>query len=177
MVRKTRFAGIYLLSITMIAPAAQSQEATRTAGSDIEPDAIAALNKMGAYLRTLKAFQIRAETHKEEVLVDGQKIQLASATDLLAQAPNQLRAESTSDREERRYLYDGHTFTMYDPRANYYATVPAPPTIAQLISRLEEKFGMDIPFADLFRWGGPESNVSQIKAASDVGPSQVGGTT
>jgi hypothetical protein len=82
-----------------------------------------------------------------------------------------------NDREEHRYLYDGKSFTVYDPRVNYYATVPAPATIVELIGRLEERFGIDIPFADLFRWGGPHSKVDEIQAAGDVGPGQVGGAT
>jgi len=35
-------------------------------------------------------------------------------------------------------------------RVNYYATVPAPPTIAELVDRLEKKFGIDLPLVDLF---------------------------
>jgi hypothetical protein len=166
-----------ILAFTTIPYQMQGQQHAIVTSSDIEPGAIAALNKMGTYLRSLKALQVRAETYKEDVLVDGQKIQFASVTDLLAQAPNRLMAEINSDLEVRRYLYDGKTFTLVDPVANYYATVPAPPTTVELINRLEEKYGMDIPFADLFRWGGPNSRVSEITSAEDIGPGQVGGTT
>jgi len=175
--KMTRFAGILLVAVTVVGPVLQAQQSSSSAASDIEPGAIAALKKMGTYLRSLKALQVRAETTKEDVLVDGQKIQFASVTDLLAQAPNQLRAEVKSDREDRLYLYDGKTFTLYAPRVNFYATVPAPPTTLELINRLEEKYGVDIPLTDLFRWGGPHSNESQITAAGDVGPGEVGGTT
>jgi len=40
-------------------------------------------------------------------------------------------------------------------RVNYYATVPAPPTIAELVDRLEKKFGIDLPLVDLFYWDTP----------------------
>ncbi len=39
----------------------------------IEAGALAALERMGAYLRTLKAFQVEAKTTSEEVLDDGQR--------------------------------------------------------------------------------------------------------
>jgi hypothetical protein len=158
-----------------------TQQATggagRSAPDDVEPEAMAALNKMGAYLRTLKVFQVRAEVSTEDVLENGQKIQFASVTDLLAHSPDRLRVDVDDDRYERLFLYDGKNFTLYGRRLNYYATVPAPPTIAELASQLEEKFGIELPLVDLFRWGGPGSQVSEIKTATTIGPSQVGGTT
>ena len=168
------FATLVALAVAVTAPILQAQA---PAAADIEPDAIAALKKMGAYLHTLKVFQLRADTYKEEVFVDGQKIQFASSVDLLARSPDRFRARVDSDREDRLYLYDGKSFTLYHPRVNYYATVPAPPTVAELINRLEEKYGMDFPLADLFRWGGPHSSEEQITVASDIGPSEVDGLT
>lgn len=172
-----RSVGALLLAATVLATTLRAQGSAKSAASDIEPDAIAALNKMGAYLRTLKAFQVRIETTREDVLDDGQKIQVASVSDLLAHAPNELRVNTKSDREEHLSLYDGKTFTLFAPRLNYYASVPAPSTIVELINRLEEKYGVELPFTDLFRWGGPHSTINEIKAATDVGPSEVGGTS
>ena len=63
------------------------------ASSAIEPDALAALNHMGDYLRTLKAFQVKAAITTEAVMDDGQKVQFAWVTDLLAQKPNRLRVD------------------------------------------------------------------------------------
>ena len=40
-----------------------------------DPEALAALDRMGAYLRTLTAIQVEAATTNEDVLEDGQKIQ------------------------------------------------------------------------------------------------------
>jgi hypothetical protein len=143
----------------------------------IEPEAMAALNSMGAYLRTLKAAQVRASTTTEEVLDDGQKVQFAAVTDVLAQAPNRLRAEVVSDRKQRLYLYDGKSFTLFAQRVGYYATVPAPPTTVELVDLLDEKYGIEVPLVDLFRWGGPRSTAAAITAAMDIGPSVVEGTT
>ncbi len=153
---------------------AQAPSAT---GPAIEPEAMAALNSMGSYLRTLKAFQVRAVTTTDEVLDDGQKVQFAGVTDLLTRVPNGLRAEVVSDRQHRTYLYDGKSFTLFAQRVGYYATVPAPPTLAELADRLDEKYGIEVPLADLFRWGGPRSSAADIKAAGDIGPGVVEGTT
>ena len=62
---------------------------------------MAALQSMGAYLRTLKTFQVEAVTTNEDVLEDGQKIQYTGTVNILAQMPDRLRTEVTNDRVER----------------------------------------------------------------------------
>ncbi len=42
---------------------------------DVDPAAIAALKKMGVYLRSLKAFQVKAATATDDVTDDGQNIE------------------------------------------------------------------------------------------------------
>ena len=143
----------------------------------VEPGAMAALQSMGTYLRTLKSFQVEVLTTDEDVLDDGQKIQYSGITTILARMPNGLRAEVANDRHERMYLYDGKSFTLFAKRLNYYATVPAPPTIGELASTLDEKYDVTVPIVDLFRWGGPNWSTEGIKGAMDVGASVVLGTT
>ena len=143
----------------------------------VEPEALAALNRMGTYLRSLKAFQVRAATTTEEVLDDGQKVLYAGVTDVLARMPDRLRADVRSDRQDRMYLYDGKTFTLFAQRVGYYATVPAPPTIGGLANTLAEKYDIEVPLVDLFRWGGPESSIAELTVGMDVEPSAVEGTT
>jgi hypothetical protein len=137
---------------------AQGSAPAATNAPDIEPDAIAALEKMGAYLRSLDAFQVRAATTREDVLTDGEKVQFSSVTDLLARRPNHFRAEVDGDRQSRIFFYDGKTFTLYARRAGYYATVPAPASAGELIDHLDEKYGIEVPLVDLFRWGGPKAS-------------------
>jgi len=145
--------------------------------STIDPDAMTALNKMGTYLRTLEAFQIRADITSESVLDDGQKVQFASVTDLLVDKPNKLRMELNGDQQQRLFFYDGKTFTLYAQRMNLYATVPAPPTLVDLIDKLQDNFDIELPLVDMFYWGTPRSADKEIKVAMDVGPSSVAGVT
>ena len=143
----------------------------------IDPGAMAALDQMGAYLRTLKAFQIQAVTTTEEVLDDGQKVQYGGLVNFVAKFPDRLRVEVANDRQDRLYLYDGKTFTLWAKRINYYATIPAPPTIRKLADLLDDKYGIEVPLADLFLWGAPGVKPDVITAAMDVGPSSVLGVT
>jgi hypothetical protein len=143
----------------------------------IEPDAMAALTKMGGYLRTLKAFEVEAITSAEDVLEDGQKVQFDGVTKLLARMPDRLLISVDGDRQNRDYIYDGKTFTLLARRVNYYATVSAPPTIAALADSLDDQYGLNLPLEDLFRWGGPQSKDDAITSAMSIGPSEVGGVT
>ena len=77
----------------------------------IAPEATAALERMGAHLRTLKTFEVRAATTQDEVLDSGQKVQFGGTTDLKVRRPDRLRADVSSDRKQRQFFYDGKTVT------------------------------------------------------------------
>jgi hypothetical protein len=145
--------------------------------SAIDPDAIAALEKMGTYLRTLKSFGVHATVTTEDVTDDGQKIQRSSVVDMIAARPNRMRVEVADQRQPRTLFYDGKTFTMWAPRVKFYATTEAPPSILELVDTLDEKYDIEVPFVDLFRWGTPESAVADITDALDAGPVSVNGVT
>ena len=173
-----------LVVILMLAAAGAPAEAAKkkpaapvAPPATIDAGAVSALNDMGAYLRTLKAMQVSAVISREDVLTDGQKVQVNGTATLLAQRPDRLRAEVTTDEQQRVYFYDGTTFTLYAPRMEYYATAPAPPTILGLVDLLAEKFDIELPFVDLFRWGAEGRTTPAITSAIDVGPSQVEGTS
>jgi len=172
---KRWFCSVMILGFSL-SLAAQSGSAQKKA--DIDPGAIAALDKMSTYLRTLKAFQVQAVVTADDVLDNGQTVQSDRVVDVLAVRPNRLFAEIKGDYIHRFFLYDGKNFTIFAQLVNYYATVPAPPTIGELIDKLDEKYGIDMPLVDLFMWASPQSTAAQeITSAIDIGPSSVGGTT
>ena len=143
----------------------------------VDPDAIAALENMGKYLRTLKTIDVHAVVTHEEVQTDGQKVQTTSNVDVLARRPDRLRAEVTNDRQPRMFYYDGKKFTLWAPRLRFYTTVDAPATIGELADKLENRYNVELPLVDLFRWGTKEADTSDITSAMDLGPSVVDGVT
>jgi hypothetical protein len=145
--------------------------------AQIEPEAMSALTKMGEYLRSLTAFQVEAVTSREDVLEDGQKVQFAGVTRMLARTPDRFHIAVDSDRHHREFFYDGRSFTLLARRSNVYATVAAPPTIAALADAIGDRYPMSLPLEDLFRWGGPHSNADAITSAMRIGPSDMGGVT
>jgi hypothetical protein len=149
------------------------QQAGSQENSNIDPSAMEALNKMGAYLRSLKAFEVNSEVTTDDVLDDGQIVTDIKTHTLVAVNPNMLRAELKSDDKDVLLFYDGKNFTVYGKIQNYYATVPAPPTTAQLVDKVYNDYGIEIPLVDLFKWGTDESAIKKITSAFDLGPSTV----
>jgi len=148
-----------------------------TSSDDVDPDAVATLNKMGAYLRTLKAFQVEALITRDDVLDNGQVVQNDEKVNLLARVPDRMRVEITSPKKHRFYFYDGKNFTIFAALANFYAIAPAPDTLGKLGDDLYEKYDIELPLQDLFLWGTPGARNGDITSAFDVGPSEVGGVT
>jgi hypothetical protein len=146
-------------------------------GKTIDPAAMEALDKMGAYLRSLGSFAIEAEMETDDVLASGQKVKHVGLAQLKVRRPDRLRVDIAGDRRIQQLFYDGKTFTIYDRVANYYGSFPAPPLLAELVRTVEETYGIDMPLADLFRWGSDAKLSVPITAASDLGSSTVKGAT
>jgi hypothetical protein len=169
---KRLFCSLVILSFSL-SLMAQSSSAPKKADG-----AMTALDKMGAYLRTLKAFQVKAVETSDDVLDNGQTVQSNRVIDMVAVRPNRFRVDIKSDDQNPILFYDGKNFTVYASLLNYYATVPAPATIAEVANEVQEKFDIDFPLVDLFYWGAPESTEAQvITSALDIGPGVVEGTT
>lgn len=137
--------------------------------------ALAALNSMGSYLRSLESFRVKAVTSTDEVLTSGQKIQFDKSVELQAKKPAGLRADVTSPYGARSFYYDGATFTLHTPADKYYATIPVTGTNGELIAAVQEKTGANIPLVDLFMWGADEEAGDAIESAIIVGYGNVNG--
>jgi hypothetical protein len=158
-------------SIHAQAPAAGS---AKPAPSAVDPATIQALKDMGAYLQTLKRFRVSTELTGERVLKDGEKLQHTAKADLDVARPSKLRARMKSVQVERQLVYDGKTVTLYSPAQKYYSTAELAGTIGDLIERLEQKYGVELPLADLFRWGTPAAPLDKIESAMNAGQDFIG---
>ena len=169
MVRK-----ILVLSMLAMSLATPSTYAQTAPANAVDPASIQALKDMGAFFQTLKRFRVSTELTGERVLTDGQKLQHTATADMDVERPNKIRALMHSARSERELVYDGTTVTLYTPAQKYYSTVEFTDTIGKLIARLEERYGVEIPMADLFLWGTPAAPVDKIESAMNAGQDFVG---
>ena len=125
---------------------------------------------MGAYLRTLKVFQVQGDITHDDVLEDGLMVQSSSKVDMLAAKPNRLRAEVTSDDKHRLYLYDGKNFTIFAKLNNYYATAPAPPTIVELFKQVQKSSTSTCPSSISSNGGRTKTISTRLKPQSTPVP-------
>jgi len=143
---------------------------------DVQPEAIAALERMSAHLRSLKQFGLHADTTIDVVTQGDQKLQFPGTLDYKVRAPDGLYIGMKTDRKERELYYDGKTLTVYGPRNKLYAQTPAPPTIAALLGVAEDRYGIELPLADLFLWGTAKAPLSSLRSAVYVGPARIDGS-
>ena len=170
------FAAAILAAV--VGGAASGQAPAPAAKGDIDPEAVAALDRMGAYMRaSVKTFQVRAVITRDNVRDNGLLTTSDATIDMVAQLPSHLRIDFKSDAKDRLYLFDGKTFTLYARKMGYYATVAAPGTSGELAKVLEDKYDIELPLADLFSWGTDRVNSSALTAALDAGPAVVDGIT
>lgn len=156
-------------------PATQAQQQA-VATPAVDPAAMAALDRMGAYLRTLQAFEVRAHTSLDEVDAEtGQKLQFEGNTVYRVRRPNAFFVEANTDRRHRQFFYDGDTFTIYSPRMGFYAQAPAPGTIAETLALAEDRYDIEMPLKDLFYWGTPQVDNSNIVSAQHIGLARIDG--
>ncbi len=161
-------------SATEAAPAPATEAAPAPV---IQAEAIDALKEMGAYLRTLKTFSVTAHVTVDEVLLSGQKIQVSGENTMTVRRPDRLRGTMRKDETDidAEFYYDGKVFTIYGKNLKYYASAPAPATIAALFDTISERFDVDIPLADLFAWSTDKSRMQDITSALYIGPARIGG--
>lgn len=157
-------------------PAAAAPAAAATpAVPAVEPEALQALQRMSAYLGTLNAFEMKAETSMDLILDEGERIQKDGVTTYKVKRPNGFMIETASDKPVRQVFYNGKQLTLYSPRLGYYATVPAPATIRETLDAARENYGIVLPLEDLFRWGEPGSRAENLTSAFEVGPALIDG--
>ena len=163
----------WLLGAVALAIATPGLQA-RTTGNPVDPAAVQVLRDMGAHLQSLKRFSVFTVLTGERVLVDGQKLQHTATAQLDVSRPNKLRAAMRSARSDRDLYFDGKTVTLWTPAQKYYGSVPFTDTLSELVERLNERYGIEVPLSDLFVWGTPAAPLAKIESAMNAGQDFIG---
>jgi len=173
-VKQTRSLAILFASAAVLlgTAGARAQDASQPV---VEPETLVALNRMGAALQALTDFSLEAETTRESVLETGQKLQYGGTLQIVAHRPDRFRISVRSDTQNRDYYYDGKTLTVVAPTLKYYAQRKAPPTIRQVLAAVQDKYGIDLPLADLFEWGTDPAQRKALESGYTVRPAMIDG--
>jgi hypothetical protein len=172
---RTIVAGAVALPLTLGLGGVAFAQAASTPAAKPDPDALAALYKMGDALRSMGAFSLSADVTTDTVLESGQKLQTEGTLKIEALRPDKFKISVDTNHQAREFYYDGKSLTLFAPKVGYYASVPAPPTIRATLEAAKDKYGIEIPLADLFSLGTDPSLVARIKEGFDAGPDVVAG--
>ena len=176
-VRLILVAALACAAISAQARPANAQATSAQVVPAVEPQAVAALTRMSAYLRTIPAFQITLRTQRDDVDVYGQLITLSGGATYSVRRPNAFFIDLSQTNMAAKYVYDGSTVTVYDGRTNAYARVQAPSTIGATLALAEERYGATVPLDDLFTWSEGDARASALTSAHFIGQSQIAGTS
>lgn len=168
-------AGGLLMTPAVVPAHAAKPAAAPAAKQGVDPDSVQALERMSSYLRTLRTFELKADILQDEIGDDGRKLQIGSSATYRVRRPNGFTIEQVSDRKVRRLFYDGKTVTLLAPKVGYYAQAPAPATIQQTLDLLHDKYDIEVPLEDLFRWGEPGDSRDRLVTGYYVGPARING--
>lgn len=113
----------------------------------IEPQAVAALQKMVSYFEDGDSLAFKALACTEDVSSTLQKLQFDTSMEGVFQRPNKVYFKK-SGHEQSTLWFDGQTATILDRKTNKYSRIPINGDIKALVEKLDE-LGIETPFSGL----------------------------
>lgn len=135
----------------------------------IDPQADRLLRAASKYLAEAKSFSFKAEIWEDQVLPNGQKIQTTKDLAIQEKRPGGLRVDVRSPRRSRGFWYHDKTLTVLDRASNFYGVVDVPGDIDGAIDFVEDRFGIEIPLADLLASDAYTSLMERAQTGDDLG--------
>jgi hypothetical protein len=170
-------AGAAFMSGPLAAAPSLAAEKTKVAAAAnaVEPGALKAAQRMGAYLRTLKSFEVTASATLQELTDTGAKVETTVKTTYKVRRPDGFVIDMATDKKTRRFVYDGKSFTVFAPRVGYFASISAPATIGETTDLIYDQYGVILPLADLFYWGTRATPTDLLTTAKSLGAATIDG--
>lgn len=146
----------------------------KSKAAKIDPKAVATLTEMGEFLKGLQSFSVHVETARDVVSPTALTLTSDQSFDLSLQRPDRFRINMISAAGGAQVFYDGKVVTVYTPGKNYYAMIPAAPTIQETL-KLIGKQGIEMPLATLLQREPNQPLTANILSGLFVGTSMING--
>lgn len=111
--------------------------------------ALGLLKRSTDRLSAAKSLTFKTTSSVEVPSPVGQTINYFSTAEVAVQRPDKLAAKKTGDGASFDLYYDGKTFGAVDAQLKLYARMAAPSTLDALIPLVEERTGIQFPYADM----------------------------
>ena len=178
--------GVLMLALPLAVASAQDKAAKTKAlnakaaaaasAPAIDPEAVAAIEKMEAFVKTLTAYSLHADTTTDEVLLAGPKVQFGGTLEVTVRLPNRLRLTVAGDtKDTQQFFYDGSTLTVWIKDKNVWASAPAAPTVGEMVAQVRKKYALSFPLDDLLSGATRGELLNGVTAGMVVGDGMVAG--
>lgn len=127
-------------------------EASTTADAPtrvLDPRADEILRKMSGFLAEMPQFAFEAEESFDEIPSGQPRMLLSNLRRIAVARPNRFAADVEGDSLSRSVWFDGKAVATYDRSQNSFATIPAAGSIDAALDLLSDKYGVEVPLADL----------------------------
>ena len=161
------FIGLFIV----LGPVRSQAELTES----VDSEALEIMKRMNDYLLSLQVVSFRAIENEEEVFDDGQKVMFSKEIRFEMARPNKFHVHRRSGESELEMFYDSSSFTIFRKDLNFFATVPAPPTITEVFAKLDNKRNIQIVARDLLRDDSNDFLLALIRSGFVVGDALVHG--
>ena len=141
----------------------------------LEEKADTVLRQMSSFLESQNQFQFTANTIRDVLSSNGVLVQITQDVEVVVNRPNQFKVETSGDLVKRQLWYDGATAALLDSERGVYASREAPDTIDATLDALIEKFGVNMPLADLMYSDIYDGLTKNVVAGYYFGLSEVDG--
>jgi hypothetical protein len=138
-------------------------------------DANEILKAMSQYLANQKNISASFDSDIEVITPEVQKIQFASSGHLEMSRPDKLHASRTGGYADAETVFDGKTATVYGKNVNGYVQLDAPGSVDQFFDLLQDKFGIELPGADLLSSNAYEVLTSDVISSAHIGRGVIDG--
>lgn len=161
------FIGLFIV----LGPVRSQAELTES----VDSKAFKILKRMNDYLLSQPVVGFRAIENEEEVFDDGQKVMFSKEIRFKMARPNKFHVQRNNGESELEMFYDSSSFTIFRKDLNFFATVPAPPTITEVFAKLDNKLNIQIVARDILRDDSYGFLLASISSGFVVGDALVHG--
>jgi hypothetical protein len=158
-------AGLVLAGSISLAGAALAQE----------QDAKGILKSMSDFMAKQQNLSLAFDSDIEIITPTIEKIQFTNSGEVTLSRPDKLRARRMSGYAEVELIFDGKAVSVFGKHLNSYASAEAPGTIDQLIDKLRNEMGVELPAADLLLSNSYEALTADVNEAKYVGHGVIDG--
>jgi hypothetical protein len=154
----------------------QSSKVKASPAPAIDPEAVASIEKMEAFLKKLTIYSIHADTTTDEVLLSGPKVQFDGTVDATVQMPDRLQLTVSRDnRGTQEFFYNGSTLVIWIKDQNVWASAPVVGTVGEMIAQVRKKYDLSFPLDDLIRGATTGTLLNGVTAGVVIGTGIVSG--